>query len=154
MKTQLRTILATALVWTTLTSGCKETITEPPVVLDTVSCDSIPAGKAGSTFRIVKLNPNPTGDDNFSEKITLMNFAKGGERVNSAGYYVVNSWSRRFDFPGRWIEPCAMSEFVIDEIEILENEADTLQLYATSGDVLIQTITYSNAKEGSTIRVR
>ncbi|MBL7998816.1 MAG: hypothetical protein JNL32_09285 [Candidatus Kapabacteria bacterium] len=154
MKTQLRTILATALVWTTFTSGCKETVTEPPVVIDTVSCDSIPAGKAGSTLRIVWLDANPTGDDNFSEKVTLMNFAKGGERVNASGYYILNSWDRRFDLPGRWIDPCAMSEFVIDEIEMFDNEGDTLRLFASSGDILIQTVPYSAIPDGRKLRIR
>lgn len=135
-------------------SSCKEKITEPPIVIDTISCDSIPIGLSGTNLRMVWVEPNPAGNDNFSEKITLMNFSKSNERINTAGYYIENSWSRRFDFPGRWIEPCGLSEFIIDEIEMLENEGDTLHLYATAGDKLIQTFVYQKTNEGIRLRVR
>jgi hypothetical protein len=134
--------------------SCKEKIIEPPVILDTVSCDSIPAGVSGTNLRMVWIDPNPAGDDNFSEKITLMNFSKSNERINTAGYYVENSLSRRFDLPGRWIEPCGLSEFVIDEVEMLENDGDTLHLYAVAGDKKIQTFIYSKTTEGVRLRVR
>lgn len=134
--------------------SCKEETVEPPIVIDEISCDSIPKGAEGTTLRMVWIEPNPKGDDNFSETITLMNFSKSNERINSAGYYIENSWSRRFEFPGRWIEPCAMSVFTIDEVEMLENDADTLHLYAISGDKLIQTFIYSKTNEGVKLRVR
>lgn len=135
-------------------SSCKEKITEPVAVLDTVSCDSIPTGLSGSNLRMVWVEPNPAGTDNFTEKVTLMNFSKSDERINSAGYYIQNSWSRRFDLPGRWIEPCGLSEFIIDEIEMLENDGDTLYLYASAGDKLIQTFVYPKSIEGIRLRVR
>lgn len=134
--------------------SCKEKIVESSVVTDTVSCDSIPKGLDGSTLRMVWVEPNPAGTDNFTEKVTLMNFSKSDERINSAGYYIQNSWSRRFDLPGRWIEPCGLSEFIIDEIEMLENDGDTLYLYASAGDKLIQTFVYPKSIEGIRLRVR
>lgn len=153
MKTSIKT-LAIIVLCILILSSCKEEITEPPVVLDEISCDSIPKGTEGTTLRMVWVDPNPVGDDNFNEKITFMNFAKGGERINTAGYYFENSWSRRFELPGRWIEPCAMSEFVIDEVELFENDGDTLYLYATAGDKLIQTFVYPKTTEGVKLRVR
>lgn len=149
----LLTIATVAFIALTL-HACKEEIIEPPMVLDEISCDSIPKGAEGTNLRMVWVDPNPLGDDNFSEKITFMNFAKGGDRINTAGYYFENSWSRRFDLPGRWIEPCAMSEFVIDEVELFENDGDTLYLYAAAGDKLIQTFVYPKTTEGVKLRVR
>lgn len=135
-------------------SSCKEEITETPIVVDTVSCDSIPAGTSGTNLRMVWVEPNPSGNDNFSEKIMLMNFSKSDERINAAGYYIENSWNRRFDFPGRWIEPCGLSEFIIDELEMFENDGDTLHLYAVAGDKRIQTFVYQKTTEGVRLRVR
>lgn len=149
----LATIASVAVIIITL-SSCKEEIIAPPIVLDEISCDSIPTGAEGSSLRMVWVEPDPSGVDSFRETITLMNFSKGGNRVNASGYYIENSWSRRFDLPSRWIEPCNMSSFTIDEVEMLENDGDTLHLYAVAGDKKIQTFIYSKTTEGVKLRVR
>ena len=74
----------------------------------------------------------------FTSTFYLSAFTFGG------GYVIIPLMRKKFVNEYHWI----------DEIEMLENEGDTLHLYATAGDKLIQTFVYQKTNEGIRLRVR
>jgi hypothetical protein len=112
-----------------------------------------PSGDNNFGLRIVKLIPNPSGDDNYRERFTVKNFFK--ETVSLNGYKVVDlpdsEWELQSESGQDSLKGGDSLQFISKYPARFLNSGATVELRSPSG-LIIQVFSYTNAIDGDVFR--
>ncbi len=133
-------ILAVILI---LATACTENDSPPP------DCGPMPQGNRTISVRIISVNPNPAGSDDYKESFTIKNF--GSEPVNLAGWKVVHSGESQWDLAAvKELKPCHQVTVFNLNKESLLNGRDYLKL-VNNNNIQVQSVEWDSAAEGKEI---
>jgi hypothetical protein len=137
--------LIIALIMLSCNENDTATIVTPPA-----GCGNMPIGLANSdSLRIIAIMPNPAGDDDNAEYFIVKNF--GNASLNLSNFYIKDNDGIRWDFRDITINKCNLLTLFSNKSAELLNAGDEVSLY-NSMDVKIQTVNYTDAKDGVEIR--
>lgn len=132
--------ITTAITMVALISSCKNTAVEPDD-----HNNSIHTHKA--IVRISSLLPNPDGEDDYKESFTVKN--SGDTTANLTGWEIKDDENTTWKLTGVLKEGTSVT-LVSEMTAKLLNSGDTVRLLNEKGET-IQTVTYSDAKDGQVI---
>lgn len=104
------------------------------------------------SLRIVAVMPNPVGNDDYQEYFIVKNFSTRPLPLFYA-CYIKDDENTRWDFEvdtTLWRQ-CDSFKLISNKVAQLNNQGDKITLF-WSENYPLQTITYTNAKEGVEIR--
>lgn len=116
----------------------------------TVEFDMNKVDNVSASVKIISLVPNPAGDEEQNERITLHN--SFNEVVTISGWTVKDITNNIWTI-NTTINPNSSTEILRNEQKMsLNNQGDTIELIDEHGDI-VQSVTYSKAKEEEVIVV-
>lgn len=139
--------------------SCAEDKTTAPVISNISNLVSdMPDGTPNTYVRIIAILPNPAGEDDYNEKFrvrTYDNLITGFD-----GYYIKDDEGTRWNLSTlEKVRPTDAQEegfleyvYTSDKTAQLLNSGDIVYLYS-SDDMLLQTVSYGQSKDGEWVVV-
>ena len=113
------------------------------------ACGYMPQGNTNSPIRIIRVLPNPHGDDTYNENFTLLNF--GDAPMNLKGWKVINTDTLVWELDCvKELRFCSPLTVISVHSFGFKNEGDTIRLI-DKDNLLIQTISWGYTPEGQEV---
>lgn len=110
----------------------------------------MPSGAAAYSIRMVSLYPNPAGDDDYSERVTIRNFGDGA--LSLAGWMLRDRENVIWDLGSMGsLSSCQEKTYTSDKIAQLLNSGDYISLLAPDSTV-VQTVSFGVVKDGEEVK--
>lgn len=118
------------------------------------SCSDSSTNPTGEPYvRIYYIIPNPDGNDDYNEEFCIRNTSEVFFKGAGETYYIKDREGVKWDLDLGNLMPGQTQVFKSYKSAQLLNSGDTVSLYNTNNQ-LVQTVSYTNAKDGDTIWVK